>query len=107
MTAQAESAESVENTDFEAEEKNRDLPGAAASQAEYASEPEETAAMAVPEEIVREEAQPALANETASAPATKESFESLLGARWAVWAGGLALALGGIFLVKYSIESGS
>ncbi|KQO75316.1 DUF2339 domain-containing protein [Rhizobium sp. Leaf262] len=36
----------------------------------------------------------------------KESFESRLGARWAVWAGGLALALGGIFLVKYSIESG-
>jgi uncharacterized membrane protein len=36
----------------------------------------------------------------------KESFESQLGARWAVWAGGLALALGGIFLVKYSIESG-
>ncbi|MCI9866005.1 DUF2339 domain-containing protein [Rhizobium skierniewicense] len=36
----------------------------------------------------------------------KESFESKLGARWAVWAGGLALALGGIFLVKYSIESG-
>ncbi len=35
-----------------------------------------------------------------------ESFESKLGARWAVWAGGLALALGGIFLVKYSIESG-
>jgi len=35
-----------------------------------------------------------------------ESFESWLGARWAVWVGGLALALGGIFLVKYSIESG-
>lgn len=39
-------------------------------------------------------------------PHLKESFESRLGARWAVWAGGLALALGGIFLVKYSIESG-
>jgi len=36
----------------------------------------------------------------------RESFENRLGARWAVWAGGIALALGGIFLVKYSIESG-
>ena len=42
----------------------------------------------------------------AAVPRPKESFESKLGARWAVWAGGLALALGGIFLVKYSIESG-
>jgi uncharacterized membrane protein len=39
-----------------------------------------------------------------SAPA--ESLENMLGARWAVWAGGLALALGGVFLVRYSIESG-
>ncbi|MFN7125218.1 MAG: DUF2339 domain-containing protein [Allorhizobium sp.] len=42
----------------------------------------------------------------ASAPAPAESLENLLGARWAVWAGGLALALGGVFLVRYSIESG-
>lgn len=35
-----------------------------------------------------------------------ESLENLLGARWAVWAGGLALALGGLFLIRYSIESG-
>src|SRR5205085_6354299 len=27
-------------------------------------------------------------------------------ARWAVWVGGIALALGGIFLVRYSIEEG-
>ena len=36
----------------------------------------------------------------------KDSFESKLGARWAVWVGGIALGLGGILLVKYSIESG-
>ncbi|MEF0939337.1 DUF2339 domain-containing protein [Rhizobium sp. BR 362] len=36
----------------------------------------------------------------------EESLESTIGARWAVWVGGIALALGGIFLVKYSIESG-
>ena len=50
---------------------------------------------------------PASALPTPKAPVrSTESFESKLGARWAVWAGGLALALGGIFLVKVSIESG-
>ena len=39
------------------------------------------------------------------APPT-ESFEQALGTKWAVWAGGIALALGGLFLVRYSIESG-
>jgi uncharacterized membrane protein len=36
----------------------------------------------------------------------RESLESRLGARWAVWVGGIALALGGIFMVKYSIDAG-
>ena len=35
----------------------------------------------------------------------KESLESKLGARWTVWVGGLALAVGGLFMVKYSIEN--
>ncbi|MFN0219206.1 MAG: DUF2339 domain-containing protein [Hyphomicrobium sp.] len=35
-----------------------------------------------------------------------ESLEERLGARWAVWAGGAALALGGLLLVRYSIEAG-
>lgn len=34
------------------------------------------------------------------------SFEERFGTRWVVWVGGLALALGGIFLVRYSIEAG-
>lgn len=34
------------------------------------------------------------------------SFEELIGARWTVIVGGLALALGGVFLVRYSIEQG-
>ena len=33
-------------------------------------------------------------------------FEEKFGTRWVVYIGGLALALGGIFLVKYSIEAG-
>jgi uncharacterized membrane protein len=33
-------------------------------------------------------------------------IEEAIGARWAVWVGGVAIALGGIFLVRYSIEAG-
>ena len=32
------------------------------------------------------------------------SFEERLGTQWTVWVGGIALALGGFFLVRYSIE---
>ena len=38
--------------------------------------------------------------------AASASLEERLGTRWAVWAGGLALALGGVLLVRYSIEQG-
>ena len=41
------------------------------------------------------------------APSTPgKSLEERLGTRWAVWVGGLALALGGILMVRYSIEQG-
>jgi uncharacterized membrane protein len=33
-------------------------------------------------------------------------FERRFGTQWVVWVGGIALALGGIFLVRYSIEAG-
>jgi uncharacterized membrane protein len=33
-------------------------------------------------------------------------FEERLGTRWVVWVGGLTLALGGFFMVRYSIEQG-
>lgn len=41
-----------------------------------------------------------------SSPAPGRSLEERLGARWTVIVGGLALALGGVFLVRYSIEQG-
>jgi uncharacterized membrane protein len=47
-------------------------------------------------------AQPAIT----APPEHVESFEEKFGTRWTVWIGGVALALGGIFLVKYSIEAG-
>ena len=33
-------------------------------------------------------------------------FEERFGTQWTVWVGGVALALGGFFLVRYSIEQG-
>ncbi len=43
----------------------------------------------------------------AAAPAAPAAtLEERLGTRWAVWVGGLALGLGGILLVRYSIEQG-
>lgn len=39
-------------------------------------------------------------------PKPGRSLEELVGARWSVIVGGLALALGGVFLVRYSIEQG-
>ncbi len=43
----------------------------------------------------------------ARAPATpKRTLEERVGANWTVWVGGLALALGGVFLVRYTIEAG-
>jgi uncharacterized membrane protein len=38
--------------------------------------------------------------------APRMSLEERLGTQWAVWVGGVAVVLGGIFLVRYSIEQG-
>lgn len=42
----------------------------------------------------------------APAPATSTTLEEKFGTQWVVWIGGLALALGGIFLVRFTIEQG-
>jgi len=49
---------------------------------------------------------PHAASGAAGAKPSRERIEELIMRRWVVWLGGLALALGGIFLVKYSIEQG-
>ena len=56
------------------------------------------------EKIIAEASLPPAPPAEPSAPA--KSFEERFGASWVVWIGGLALALGGIFLVQYSIEAG-
>jgi uncharacterized membrane protein len=40
------------------------------------------------------------------APEAGPGFEERIGTRWVVWVGGLTLALGGFFMVRYSIEAG-
>jgi uncharacterized membrane protein len=39
-------------------------------------------------------------------PHPDRGFEETVGTRWVVWIGGLTLALGGFFMVRYSIEAG-
>jgi uncharacterized membrane protein len=39
-------------------------------------------------------------------PQRDRGFEETIGTRWVVWVGGLTLALGGFFMVRYSIEAG-
>jgi uncharacterized membrane protein len=39
-------------------------------------------------------------------PQPDRGFEERIGTSWVVWIGGLTLALGGFFMVRYSIEAG-
>ena len=74
------------------QEEGSGTPGPAAEPPQGVEPPRE--GMAVPE---AEPLRPA---------ARTQSFEETIGTRWVVWLGGLALALGGLFLVRYSIEQG-
>jgi uncharacterized membrane protein len=70
-----------------------------------------------PEQPAAETAAPA-ANEKTAAPSddagamppplpqAEPGFEERIGTRWVVWVGGLTLALGGFFMVRYSIDAG-
>ncbi|MDB5629392.1 MAG: hypothetical protein JWQ51_1732 [Tardiphaga sp.] len=41
-----------------------------------------------------------------ASPPQGPGFEERVGTRWVVWVGGLTLALGGLFMVRFSIEQG-
>jgi uncharacterized membrane protein len=62
----------------------------------------EPAESAEPTPLPPEEA----ATEAAKAARPPISLEERFGTQWVVWVGGLALALGGFFLVRHSIEQG-
>jgi uncharacterized membrane protein len=71
-----------------------------------------SAAAAAPEpapDVSEPETAPSGAETAASAvrPSPVEpGFEERIGTRWVVWIGGVTLALGGFFMVRYSIEAG-
>ncbi|MFY9685658.1 MAG: DUF2339 domain-containing protein, partial [Pseudolabrys sp.] len=51
--------------------------------------------------------EPAASAPTTPTPApARATLEERFGTQWVVWIGGLALALGGIFLVRYTVEMG-
>jgi uncharacterized membrane protein len=67
------------------------------------------ASIPVEEKTASAEPGPPVAEPAPEPPAPvkpKASLEERFGTQWAVWAGGIALALGGFFLVRYSIEQG-
>ncbi|PWJ92904.1 putative membrane protein [Mesorhizobium loti] len=58
-----------------------------------------------PSEAAPKAAEP-VAPAAAAKAARQSDVETALGTRWAVWVGGIALALGGLFLIRYTIEAG-
>ncbi|WP_322515699.1 DUF2339 domain-containing protein [Rhodopseudomonas palustris] len=77
-------------------------PAAEAVSAEAATEPA-SAGSAASADAAIDAAAPV---DPASAQPVKPGFEERIGTRWVVWVGGLTLALGGFFMVRYSIEQG-
>lgn len=72
-----------------------------------------TTAHAAPEAPFHEPALPIAEGVSSAVPATPPplppagpGFEERVGTRWVVWLGGLTLALGGFFMVRYSIDAG-
>ncbi len=84
-------------------------PSPAPEAAAPAKEPSPTSEMPRPEPAVPI-APPAGPPRPTSPPPTAAppppTLEERFGTQWVVWIGGLALALGGIFLVRYSVEQG-
>lgn len=91
-------------------------PGALPVAPHRAAEPPQTAATAVSPPVERDVEPVSIADETGplteeplpapETPADYGDLERRFGTQWVVWIGGIALALGGIFLVRYSIEAG-
>lgn len=85
-------------------------PGPAASGFEDEAEPDTADTAPGPWQVAAaraERPEPESEPVLARAPAARRpDIETALGTRWTVWVGGLALALGGLFLVRYSIEAG-
>jgi len=66
----------------------------------------ESVAPAAPPEIPEQAAGGATPPPPPPLPQPDRGFEETIGTQWVVWVGGLTLALGGFFMVRYSIEAG-
>jgi len=81
-------------------------PGIAAEQPAAAADAGATAPVA---EDKTAEPTDTVGSATATPPPLPQpgpGFEERIGTRWVVWVGGLTLALGGFFMVRYSIDAG-
>jgi uncharacterized membrane protein len=67
---------------------------------------EEIRARVVAEKQAADEAAAAQARSRPVPQRRRTDVETALGSRWAVWVGGVALALGAVFLIRYTIEIG-
>ena len=75
--------------------------------AQTAATPKAEAAAIIDEPIAPPAApEPPVPSAIPAAAAPSSTLEERFGTQWVVWIGGIALALGGIFLVRYSIEQG-
>jgi uncharacterized membrane protein len=83
-------------------------PPAVDAEAVRAESPPEDAVEPEPEAAESEAGKPETFEPAPSAAPVfaRPGLEAQLGGKWAVWVGGLALALGGIFLVRFSIAQG-
>src|SRR5437899_2481493 len=81
-------------------------PGVAAEQAEAAADVESVAPAAGDQDAAPNDAGGAMAATPPPLPQPEPGFEERIGTRWVVWIGGLTLALGGFFMVRYSIDAG-
>lgn len=112
-SAEPETAAAAEPDKAVAEAAVESLPDSIAARADAG--PGGAAAAAPPTAVSAPADEPAAAGPwSAAAPAAagpskgpaRPDIETALGTRWAVWVGGLALALGGVFLIRYTIEAG-
>ena len=81
-------------------------PGVASEQPATAAAGESVAPVAQDQDTTAKDAAAGAAAMPPPLPQAQPGFEERIGTRWVVWIGGLTLALGGFFMVRYSIEAG-